>query len=483
MKNTLNHLSALLFTSLFLFGCVKKNDTPAGTFIIPSNTTIAQLKSLHRQSGFELIKDDIIIQGIIVANDKSGNFYKEIVVQDTTGGISIKLDNYNLFTLYPVGGCISIKCKGLYLSDYNRRIQLAGGVDLTNPNLPSATPIAALLFDAHLAIQSLNNTVHAKEIAPDRLTTQMMDSFQNTLITLQNVEFDRNELEKTYADSSLQEYAREFVLKNCSGIETIMLRTSSYANFASTKIAKGNGSITGVYTLFGTAKQLYIRDTNDVQLYNARCVPTVPNGNGIELSHSPVMIDFNGITNGLPQGVTVMDGAKSNNSGKAAIYTSANATWASTAAGYKNYASAKGQASSLTAANQNKIVDRALGVRQGTANDPGAAFVFEINSMSGKRNLKMNFLLQSLAISAKKTTSWSVDYAIGNSNTFIAVPVTGIKMTGNAMFSNSAVYADFGNALDNSNSIIRIRIVALTASTGSGSRPATAIDDVTFSWE
>jgi hypothetical protein len=50
-------------------------------------------------------------------------------------------------------------------------------------------------------------------------------------------------------------------------------------------------------------------------------------------------------------------------------------------------------------------------------------------------------------------------------------------------FSNNPVSVDFKGALDNQPEKIWIRIVALTAASGSGSRASTAIDDVNFSWQ
>ena len=54
------------------------------------------------QGGLYPIADDIIIKGTVIANDKSGNFYKSIFIQDSTAGIQIDLDAYELHNLYHV---------------------------------------------------------------------------------------------------------------------------------------------------------------------------------------------------------------------------------------------------------------------------------------------------------------------------------------------------------------------------------------------
>src|SRR5207248_3306596 len=75
---------------------------------------------------------------------------------------------------------------------------------------------------------------------------------------------------KTFADSSLNSSAVNFTIKSCEG-ENIILRNSSYAHFAGYGVPNGNGKIIAVYTVFGSTKQLNIRDTSDVKFYSPRC--------------------------------------------------------------------------------------------------------------------------------------------------------------------------------------------------------------------
>ncbi|HRO17130.1 MAG TPA: DUF5689 domain-containing protein, partial [Ferruginibacter sp.] len=103
----------------------------------------ANLKALHTGSGaFTPITQDIVISGIVTANDKSGNFYKQLFIQDTTGAIQVLLNATNLYTTYPVGRRVYIKCNGLYISDDNGNMILGsravvGGVPSLE-GIPSA---------------------------------------------------------------------------------------------------------------------------------------------------------------------------------------------------------------------------------------------------------------------------------------------------------------------------------------------------------
>ena len=104
-------------------------------------------------------------------------------------------------------------------------------------------------------------------------------------------------------------------------------------------------------------------------------------------------------------------------------------------------------------ATQVNAANRTLGIRQtsSTGYDPGAAFVFLISNTTGKNNLKMDFQLQSLDTSSvvTRTTTWAVDYALGDSPAnFTPVTATGTMTTGNKVFSNNAVSVTFP-AFDN----------------------------------
>ena len=95
---------------------------------IPTNTSIRDLKALHETSGgFDRITGDIVIGGVVTMDDRTGNYYKTIVIQDSTGGIEVKFSNGYLYNRYPVGRKIYIRCQGLVLSDYNNLVQLVGG--------------------------------------------------------------------------------------------------------------------------------------------------------------------------------------------------------------------------------------------------------------------------------------------------------------------------------------------------------------------
>src|SRR5262249_39187372 len=135
---------------------------------------------------------------------------------------------------------------------------------------------------------------------------------------------------------------------------------------------------------------------------------------------------------------------------------------------------------SETLAIQNAATNRAVGVRQsGAFGDPGAAFVLQLTNTAGLSNLQFTLDFQMLSVQPRSTT-WSVDYGLGATpSTFTTV---GITFTDPGVFGNTNLAFNFGTALDNQNQNVWIRVVALSASTGSGSRDTFGIDNFKLSW-
>lgn len=206
----------------------------------------------------------------------------------------------------------------------------------------------------------------------------------------------------------------------------------------------------------------------------------------VSLTVSPYVQDFN--TGTLPTGWSVRTGATNTAPGISATYNTGPTSWTSATGNFRNVASATGLKSTATTTEQNASVNRALGLRQtGTFGDPGAAFVLQLSNTTGWANFVLRFKLQSLDGSAPgRTVSWKVDYGIGSNpvvfSTVPGAPLTPTTALGPAAWGQQDVVINFAEALDDQPANIWIRIVTLTASAGTGSRPTSAIDDVELSF-
>src|SRR5262245_16941209 len=100
------------------------------------NATIAQLKAMHTEGQYEEITDDVVLSALVISDDQEGNFFKQLVVQDSSGGIEIRIEISDLHNVYPIGRKVYIKAKGLWLGDYNGLIQLGAGVGVDDNGDP-----------------------------------------------------------------------------------------------------------------------------------------------------------------------------------------------------------------------------------------------------------------------------------------------------------------------------------------------------------
>lgn len=263
-------LFACILAIPLLFNACKKDvfDAPPTVCQDPSGITathsIAALKALYSGTGFLEITEDIIISGIVNADDREGNVYKTIILQDDTAGISIKVDRYDLYVDYPVGRKIFIKCKGMYLGNYNGLVQLGGGID--NSSTPASLAyVPSTLASSYIIKGSCNNTVTAKVLPIGSL----YNAYQNMLVQLDDVEFASSSLGQTYANAVTGSSAN-LTVEDCAGA-FITLRTSGYSSFAGKTIPTGKGTMKAIFQVFGSTLQLLIRDTTDVMFTNPRC--------------------------------------------------------------------------------------------------------------------------------------------------------------------------------------------------------------------
>jgi hypothetical protein len=147
------------------------------------------------------------------------------------------------------------------------------GVKANVAGLPSVEAIPANLISQYVIGGSLNNPVVPHVVTLAQLTTGMQDRYLGTLIQLDGFAFSN--INTTYSDTSAYKSTVNLDIKNCPG-QTIIVRTSAYADFAGLRVAQGRGSIYAIYTTFGTTKQLILRSEDDVKFTDAYACPLPP---------------------------------------------------------------------------------------------------------------------------------------------------------------------------------------------------------------
>lgn len=259
----------LLLAAAILFGavsCKKEFDAPPVTELPVGNIlTISDIKRMYTNGGNQAITftDDYSVYASATTDESSGNFYKEVYVQDDSSAIQLRLDFSG--GIYE-GDSVRIALKGTTIDMYRGMFQLAD-VDVDNNIVKQAT-------DKHVAPTVLT----IPEITTDLL------KYQGMLVQIENVEFDIDVIcnGSTWSDSENQSDVNHTLL-DCNS-SPLTVRSSGYANFADELVPSGNGSliaIVGIYSSDANSAnwtwedaQMYIREPGDLTLTGDRCTST-----------------------------------------------------------------------------------------------------------------------------------------------------------------------------------------------------------------
>jgi len=260
----------MLATAMLTSSCVKDDFAdPApysDTTSLVRNTTISQLKGMWGVSVKD-VPDSVIIEGVVISDDKAGNFYKSIYIQDETGGIEIKISKTTLYNDYKRGQRLIVVCKGLFLGDYGGMRQLGSTY---SPG--GAMQIGGLETDYIISQHIYKKGKVLKPVEPLSMTLPTVSN-AGKLVKITDVEFDKtvsafDGSRLTYAISN-GSLVRSRTLKFKAG-GTIDLRTSDFAAFAGDVVPTGSGYIVGILSVYNGSLQLTIRDTKDVVMNDPR---------------------------------------------------------------------------------------------------------------------------------------------------------------------------------------------------------------------
>jgi hypothetical protein len=258
-----NFSSFLLLVTLLVFSaCKKEFDEPPISELpnLVATTTIADVIALASTSPVAL--GDQIIEATVVADDQSGNFYKQLVVQDSTAGLRIDIDAFSIYNDFPIGRKVWIKCQGLFVWQDGDVVALVGSSNTNDSRIPQST-----------YRQFIIGGEYNKPVTPKVKTLSTLNSGDyNTLIQLDNVEFADCFAGGTYAYASTQQ-SKNAELTECSSGGLVIVRNSGFATFANELMPSGNGSIVAVFNSFNGTSQLFVRTPNDASsMTGTRCV-------------------------------------------------------------------------------------------------------------------------------------------------------------------------------------------------------------------
>ena len=260
MRNIKN-ISILLMTALLITtGCFKKPDEPKINIdiVIPIGEVYTLQNLIDSISIVEplpyIFDDDASIYATVTMDEKNGNLYKQIYVQDATHAIRL---SFTESTGLSVGDSIRVYLKGktFFINNGTYEIQTLQ---------PDSTVVV-------LATRRF--------ILPEEVTIAELKG-DSKLVKIIDVEFSDFDLGDTWADTTRTVSAVNHILQDCNGNEVIV-RTSSYASFAGRTIPGGKGSMVAISGVYGTTLQLWNRSLAETQMSGLRCDGS--SGEGVEV--------------------------------------------------------------------------------------------------------------------------------------------------------------------------------------------------------
>ncbi|HAN00763.1 MAG TPA: hypothetical protein DCQ26_19385 [Marinilabiliales bacterium] len=267
--NKLYQLIVSIALLVFVASCVDNefDAPPAQNLPDGQAITIGEIYQLYNaQGGAFKFTDTMYLYATVIADEGSGNFYKNIYIQDNSGGINIKLQESA--SSLKVGDSVKIVMNGLIVSKYSEMMQL-----------DSVKPAYDLIV--------LKNNVPRQ---PEVVTIDQLADFSYTckLIQLNDVQFAPADTATTFANG-YELVTMNHTLMDCDK-NTVIVRTSGYANFADVNIPNGKGTVVAVVSRYNTDVQLYIRDVREVNLDSTRC-------GGVVTAARTLSEDFNTLAN------------------------------------------------------------------------------------------------------------------------------------------------------------------------------------------
>ena len=267
---------SILVLSFIAASCMNDFDEP--TFEQPpfgnneigeATHTIAQLKSQYATiisgNSVQEVTDDIIIEGVVVANDETGNVYKQFIINDETGAIIIGVNDVGLYAIVPIGQRVRINCKGLHIGGYGKMAQIGG---LYNGKVGRMNKSVYPKHVRLVGAPDLNQAEMQPQVIDESFFTNENKNNLAKFVRLENVTITEANGTELWAPEEKKNSSNVVERNIKMGNTKIVLRMSTYADFANEPIPTGLLNINGVMTRYNDYWQFVISSTNDIEQVN-----------------------------------------------------------------------------------------------------------------------------------------------------------------------------------------------------------------------
>ena len=239
LKSTLTRSFLLLAVFGLLFASCKKNYDVPPIQDLPIGTVYTIDEILNLPSG-TVFNEDASVYGTITADEVSGNLYKAAFLQDPETGAAIEL-YMNASSGVRIGDKVRVYLKGVTYMVYNKL-----------PQLSNFEP------DGHIVIMENEKFIEPKKTTIAEISSGAIQPGQ--LVRLENVMFTEK---TTFAEPAT--YGNRTLVDPSNLSQSVIVRTSNYANFANDMLPEGTGNLIAIASLYNTTWQLLIRSAKELQ--------------------------------------------------------------------------------------------------------------------------------------------------------------------------------------------------------------------------
>ena len=241
------------------------NSLEAGTTV-----TIAELQSTYANvissDNYKQITEDLWLRCVVNGNDYGDNLYKQLSVQDETGGIIIGINGSDQGAFMPVGQKLLVSLKNLYVGGYGNMAQIGG---LYNGSLGR---MELAEWKQHVRL-IMDNTPEAAAFGSMKVDTIDFDASKTMaqqcgrVVRLSGVTIARDGTPVIAPDDGSVSLVSNCVNRTLSGGNAgnkCVLRTSTYAAFKGVAIPTTPVELYGVATIYRGTWQILARTQSDL---------------------------------------------------------------------------------------------------------------------------------------------------------------------------------------------------------------------------
>lgn len=233
---------------------------------IDANTAISEFKNMYWDVavankvdtvGLTADGDSIIIGGRIISSDKEGNIYQQVIIEDASGAISIRVRGYDLYQKYQYGQDLRINVTGLVVGGYGQQIQIGtlynnavGGMEPTEFGLRAQ--INGLAEPEKINIPVLD----PKEVVAFGTDRAKREEWGWRCVQLDSVSFDGGGT-LAWTDAPGQTGSTNRTLIGPDGSK-LTVRTSNKSTFAGETLPAGKGCVRAILGYYNSTWQLTV---------------------------------------------------------------------------------------------------------------------------------------------------------------------------------------------------------------------------------